>query len=130
ASVAFTGFITIFFNTDFSRQNFEEGYNEGVMAMGESVNSGEADSVLNIMLTFGWIIIVVFIIAIITSAICMYFYIGNKKPKAGSIMMIITGVEVGLGTDLTGFLPAVLFLIAGIVGLVRKPPKDPLAIEA
>ncbi|HLR22985.1 MAG TPA: DUF4064 domain-containing protein [Pseudogracilibacillus sp.] len=130
ASVAFTGFITIFFNTDFSRQNFEEGYNEGVMEMGESVNPGEADSVLNIMLTFGWIIIVVFIIAIITSAISIYFYIGNKKPKAASIMMIITGVVVGLGTALTGFLPALLFLIAGIVGLVRKPPKDPIAIEA
>src|SRR5699024_6815484 len=65
-----------------------------------------------------------------TSAISIYFYIGNKKPKAASIMMIITGVVVGLGTALTGFLPALLFLIAGIVGLVRKPPKDPIAIEA
>src|SRR5699024_8872358 len=86
----------------------------------ESVNPGEADSVLNIMLTFGWIIIVVFIIAIITSAISIYFYIGNKKPKAASIMMIITGVVVGLGTALTGFLPALLFLIAGIVVLKYK----------
>lgn len=129
ASVAFTGFITIFFNSDFSRQNFEEGYNEGAIEMGEPVNPGEADFILNIMLTFGWIIIAVFIIAIITSAISTYFYIGNKKPKAASIIMIITGVVVGLGTALTGFIPALLFLIAGIVGLVRKPPVDPIVTE-
>src|SRR5699024_12457256 len=71
-----------------------------------------------------------FIIAIITSVISIYFYNGNKKPKADSIMMIITGVVVGLGTALTGFVPALLFLSAGIVGLVRKPPNDPIAIEA
>src|SRR5699024_12674805 len=81
ASVAFKGFITIFFNTDFSRQNFEEGYNEGVMEMGESVKTGEADYVLNIMLTFGWIIIVVFIIALISSAISINIYIGNNTSK-------------------------------------------------
>src|SRR5699024_9651381 len=95
ASVAFTGFITIFFNTDFSRQNFEEVYNEGVMEIVEYVKHGEADYVLNIMLTFSWIIIVVFIIALTTSAISIYFYIGNNKLKAARIRMMITGVAVG-----------------------------------
>src|SRR5699024_12768344 len=128
ASVAFTGFITILLNTDFSRQHFDEGYNEGVVEMGESVHPGEADSVLNIMLTFGWIIIVVFIIAIITSAVSIYFYLGNHKPKAARIMMIITGVVVGLGTALTGFRPALILWIACFTGLLRKPPEFTLAM--
>src|SRR5699024_5239646 len=110
--------------------NFEERYNEGVMEMGESVYPGEEDSVLNNMLSFGCIIIVEFIIAIITSAIYIYFYIDNIKSIATSIMMIIAGVLVGFDTDLIGFLLVLLFLIASIVGLVRKTTKDPIAIEA
>lgn len=114
---AFVTFITSLTHLDTFKEGFQEGYNEG-----GAYNSEEADFILNILSGFGWVVTAVYVIGAILGIVAIVFFVGNKKPKAASIIMIITAVIVGLGTILTGFIPALLYLIAGIVGLVRKPP--------
>lgn len=124
-----TAIMVFFTNSDFTRESFAEGYNEGAMEIGEPVNPGEADMFLNFFVGFGWIVFVAALIGIILGTIAIFFYIGNKKAKVASIMLIIAAAVVGLGTFFIGFIPALLFLIAGIVGLVRKPPENLQATE-
>ncbi|WP_409254001.1 DUF4064 domain-containing protein [Bacillus sp. SCS-153A] len=52
---------------------------------------------------------------------------GNKKPVVAGILFILAALVVGLGTFGAGFLPGLLFLIAGIMAFVRKP-KEPVSM--
>ena len=125
-----TAVLVFFGNSDLVRESFVEGFEEGAMDAGGTYNPGEADMLLNFMIGFGWIVFIALLIAFVLGIISIFFYVGNKKPKAASIIAIVTGVVVGLGTMFTGFLPALLFVIAGIIGLVRKPPVNPEVTEA
>lgn len=123
-----TTFLVLMTRLDVFKEGFEEGYYDG--AIEGTYDNSEAAIVLNILSGFGWLVVSMFAIGIILGIISIFFYIGNKKPKAASIILIIGSVIVGIGTVLTGFMPALLYLIAGIIGLVRKPPvehTDPIA---
>src|SRR5699024_3391528 len=99
--------------------------NEEAIENGLEYNSGEADMVLSFISGLGWTTIIATVIGIILGIIAVFFFMGNKKPKAASILVLIGAVVVLFGTFFSGFLPAVLYAIAGIVGLVRKtPPSD------
>lgn len=115
-------FLMIFSNTGDFREAFQDGFVEGAGEEGVLTTSSEADIFLNFLLGFGWLVLVALIIGTILAIISIYFFSGNKKPVAASVMTILAAVIIGIGTIFTGFLPAILFLIAGIVGLVRKPP--------
>ncbi|WP_026571439.1 MULTISPECIES: DUF4064 domain-containing protein [Sediminibacillus] len=72
-----------------------------------------------------WYLIIVSLVAIILGIVALVFLKGNKKPKAAGIILIITAVlsfVLFMGMSL---IPAVLYLIAGIMALVRKP-KTPI----
>jgi hypothetical protein len=48
---------------------------------------------------------------------------GNKKPVLAGILFIAGAVLTAIISIGFGFVPAILYLIAGIVSLVRKPKK-------
>src|SRR5690625_4373625 len=98
---------------DVFKEGFEEGYYDG--AIEGTYDNSEAELLLNILSGFGWLVVAMFAIGIILGIISIFFYIGNKKPKAASIILIIGSVIVGIGTVLIGFMPALLYLIAGII---------------
>jgi hypothetical protein len=115
-------FLTIFSSSDLFRDGFEEGYTEGMMDEGLEAGN-EVNLMLNLISGLGWWIVFVAVLGIIAGILAMIFYAGNKKPKAASIILIVAAVIVGFGTLLAGLVPALLYLIAGIIGLVRKPPQ-------
>ncbi|MDZ5713213.1 DUF4064 domain-containing protein [Jeotgalibacillus haloalkalitolerans] len=70
---------------------------------------------------------VVVIISTILSIIALFAMKRNKKPKLAGGLLIASTLVVAVGTVLLGWLPALLFLIAGIMCFVRKPKvvEDP-----
>lgn len=104
---------------------------EGAVEEGMEVNPGDIESILNLLLGVGWIIFIVLLISLIFAALSIYFFKGNKKPIAAGIMAIIAAVLITIGTAFAGIVPGALYLIAGIMGLVRKPPitHDPHVAE-
>lgn len=50
---------------------------------------------------------------------------GNKNPKLAGWVLIIGAILTGIISVGAAFLPALLFLIAGIMCFVRKPPVEP-----
>ncbi|WP_335870389.1 DUF4064 domain-containing protein [Bacillus sp. 2205SS5-2] len=72
----------------------------------------------------GWVIVAAGVIGLVIGLIAIFSLKGNKKPKLAGILLIIGAVIIALMTLLFGWLPALLFLIAGIMSLVRKPKQD------
>ncbi|MFB1082933.1 DUF4064 domain-containing protein [Jeotgalibacillus sp. JSM ZJ347] len=70
---------------------------------------------------------VVVIISTILSLIAVFAMKRNKKPKLAGGLLIASALVVGVATLLIGWLPALLFLIAGIMCFARKPKvvEDP-----
>ncbi|HLR59757.1 MAG TPA: DUF4064 domain-containing protein [Pseudogracilibacillus sp.] len=114
--------ILLFSNNDNFRIMFEEGFMEGSMEEGLQVNPGDAQLFLNFLLGLGWIALIVLLVSTVLGIIAMYFFIGNKKPVAASVVILIAAIIIIVGTALAGVVPGVLYLIAGIMGLVRRPP--------
>lgn len=114
--------ITMFSHTDFFRFNFAEGFNEG-MAEDGMEGAVDATSVLNFMSGFGWVLSVITILTVVAGILGIIFFKGNKRPKAASIILIVSSVILFFGSLGMGFLPAILYVIAGIMGLVRKLPQ-------
>lgn len=67
--------------------------------------------------------IIVSIIAMILGILAVVLLKGNKKPKAAGIILLITGILTAVLTIGFSFLPSLLYLIAGILALVRKPKQ-------
>ncbi|SDB85793.1 DUF4064 domain-containing protein [Shouchella lonarensis] len=57
----------------------------------------------------------------------------SKKSVASGVlflvMIVIYGLMVGLWMFLLSFLPILMYLIAGIISLVRRAPKDPVSLQ-
>jgi len=87
----------------------------------------DIDVVLGLFSTGGWAIIIASIIGIIFGIIAIISIKGNKNPKLAGWMYIVGGVLVGIISLGLGFLPALLFIIAGIMCFVRKQPAEPTA---
>ncbi len=102
---------TSFSQTDFFMYNILEGY-----------GTPEEMFVVNIMTGVGWFLAILSFLALIAGIIALFFFKGNKRPKPASIILIITSVIILLGTFGMGFFAFICYLIAGIMGLVRKPP--------
>lgn len=74
----------------------------------------------------GSLLIILPIVAIILGIIAMVLLKGNKQPIAAGIIFIATGVIYVILTMGGGILSGVLYLIAGILCLTRKPNQPPL----
>lgn len=56
----------------------------------------------------------------------IYFFAGNKHPKVASGLTILAALTLVLGLFLFGIIPAIFYMISGVMGLVRKRPfSDP-----
>lgn len=111
-----------FSNTDSFKEFFQERLLKETQDQGAAVTSSDVDLLFDTITGIGGGFLVSVIISAILGAISLYFFRRNKKPIAASILSLIAAVVIGVGTLLFGFIPALLFLIAGIVGLVRKRP--------
>ncbi|MEI5907753.1 DUF4064 domain-containing protein [Bacillus spongiae] len=72
----------------------------------------------------GWFAVAGGVIGIVLGAVAIFSLKGNKNPKLAGILLIIAAVLVGvMAFFFFGWIPALFFLIAGIVSLVRKSRK-------
>lgn len=103
---------------------FVEGFNEEMVS--EGLDTLDPTSFVGGMSLFFNFILIIFITALIVGAIAAFLFKNNNKPKAASIILIIAAVIVTIGTVGLGLITGILLLIAGIMGLVRKPKiNDP-----
>ncbi|THE14167.1 DUF4064 domain-containing protein [Bacillus timonensis] len=68
----------------------------------------------------GWYFIIVGILAIILGIVSLVLLKGDKHPKAAGIILIIVAVLSALATVLISIISSILYLVAGILCLVRK----------
>ncbi|MBS4193881.1 DUF4064 domain-containing protein [Lederbergia citri] len=81
----------------------------------------DANMILDMMSTAGSALIIAAILGVVLGIIALIAIKGNKKPKLAGTMFIIGAVLIGVITIGFGFLPALLYLIAGIMCFARKP---------
>jgi len=114
--------------SDFVVENFTEGFNEGLAEEGME-GAMDASSFLNIVAGLGWFLTFISIVGIVIGIIAIIFFKDNKRPKAAGIILIIGSIVILLATFGAGFFTFVVYLIAGIMALVRKPPQSELDVE-
>ncbi|WP_078379023.1 DUF4064 domain-containing protein [Sutcliffiella halmapala] len=81
----------------------------------------DAGAILGLIESVGPFLIILGIITVVLGLVGIFTIKGNKKPVLAGIMFILAALVIGVGTIGFGFLPAILFLIAGIMSFVRKP---------
>lgn len=86
-----------------------------------SVNPEDIEMALGFLSGGGWALIIAAILGVILGIIGVIAIKGNKKPKLAGLMFIIGAVVVGVISFGFGFLPALLYLIGGIMCFARKP---------
>ncbi|KIL52102.1 DUF4064 domain-containing protein [Jeotgalibacillus soli] len=90
----------------------------------------DAAFIMDVMSSLGWGFAAIVAVSTILSIISVVVLRGNRKPKLAGGLFIGSALLVGLGTLLFGWLPALLFLIAGIMCFARKPKQaDPFEDE-
>ena len=78
----------------------------------------------------GTYFIIVVLISTILSIVAVVVVRGNRKPKLAGGLLIGSAVLVGVATVFLGWLPALLFLIAGIMCFARKTKiEEPITHE-
>lgn len=119
--------LNVLFSDEQTRLDFErEMMNDPTVA-----ESGMDPAMISAFFSgLGTYFIVVVVISTILSIIAMVVVRGNRKPKLAGGLLIGSSVLVGLGTFFAGWLPALLFLIAGIMCFARKPKvEEPVTHE-
>ncbi|WP_066187611.1 DUF4064 domain-containing protein [Gracilibacillus timonensis] len=84
----------------------------------------EVNAAFELLGSLGTFLIVVSIIAIIAGIIACILYKGDNKPKIASIIVLVIGVISTLITFGLGIFAGIFYVIAGIMGLVRKPKPE------
>lgn len=116
--------VLLFSNLDEIRKLFQEDYvkEEALPVTFESI-----DAFLNLFISLRWLVVLTVIVGTVLGTLSLYYFVGNKNPRAASILAIVSAVIIPLDTLLSGFIPAILFLIAGVMGLMRKTSNTPYA---
>lgn len=103
---------------------FVRGYNEALAAEGLSAASeAEALDILNFLVGASTVVLIVAIIALVVGIVAAILFAGNKNPFAASLLLVISAVVILIGSLGSGIITAVLYIIAGIMGFVRKDPN-------
>jgi flagellar motor component MotA len=109
-------------NSDEIRNSVEQEFSNDPTLTAEDTNY-----ILQMMDSMGPFLIGLGLISSILGLIAVLLIKGNKKPIVSGILFILAALVVGLGTVGIGFLPGILFLIAGIMSFVRKS-KEPVTM--
>ncbi|RIW38412.1 DUF4064 domain-containing protein [Bacillus salacetis] len=92
-----------------------------------TLTAEDTNYILDMMDSMGPFLIGLGLLSSILGLIAVLLIKGNKKPIISGILFILAALIVGLGTVGIGFLPGILFLIAGIMAFVRKS-KEPVTM--
>lgn len=86
-----------------------------------AITTQDSTFIIGIAESMGWYLILIGVIASILGLIAVLTIVKNRKPILSGIMFILAALVIGVGTIGFGFIPGLLFLIAGIMAFVRKP---------
>lgn len=86
-----------------------------------AITTQDSSFIIGIAESMGWYLILIGVIASILGLIAVLTIVKNRKPILSGIMFILAALVIGVGTIGFGFIPGLLFLIAGIMAFVRKP---------
>lgn len=104
------------FSDESVRQDFKQQ-----LSQDPEMNTANSNMMLDAIGSSGWVIVIAALIALVMGVVSAVSLKGNKKPKLAGILLIIAAIINTIVTFLIGWLPALLYLIAGIMSLVRKP---------
>jgi hypothetical protein len=111
--------IGVFFNAIKDDPEFQAMMDEE-MSADPALAEADMGALMGIFESVGPFLVIVGIIAGVLGIIGIVAIKGNKKPVLAGVMMILAALVIGLGTIGFGFIPGLLFLIAGIMCFVRK----------
>lgn len=114
---ALFGFLMYFLmvNPEFSEEMEQQ------MAADPAVEEMDMTAFMDTLALAGPTWIAVGLISLVLGVIGIIALKGNKKPVLAGVMLILAALVIGIGTFGLGFIPAILYLIAGIMAFVRKP---------
>ncbi|MDX8046348.1 DUF4064 domain-containing protein [Gracilibacillus sp. S3-1-1] len=90
----------------------------------QQTDIGDVQLILDTMGSFGTVIVVSSIIAIVVGIVASILFKGNNKPVIASILLLVTSVVIIFITYGLGIFAGIFFIIAGIMGLARKPKQE------
>ncbi|WP_018932051.1 DUF4064 domain-containing protein [Gracilibacillus lacisalsi] len=79
---------------------------------------------LDMIGSIGTVMIVGAIISIVAGIVAMFFFKGNSRPKTASIILLVVGGVTTIITFGGAIFAGIFYIIAGIMGLVRKPKQE------
>ncbi|MGP7817279.1 DUF4064 domain-containing protein [Niallia sp. 01092] len=88
------------------------------------ISGADLNSFMHSMTSGGWLISIAALLVFILGIVAIASVKKNKNPKKAGILFILSALIIGISTLGGGFLPAILYLIAGIMSLVRKPKES------
>ncbi|WP_167578602.1 DUF4064 domain-containing protein [Jeotgalibacillus proteolyticus] len=119
--------LNAFFSDEQVRREFEQELENDPDLAASGMNVSD---IIDLFSGLGTYFIIVVLISTILSIVAIVVVRGNRKPKLAGGLLIGSALLVGLGTLLLGWLPALLFLIAGIMCFARKPKvTEPVSPE-
>ncbi|WP_163538912.1 DUF4064 domain-containing protein [Gracilibacillus sp. YIM 98692] len=104
-----------------------QGVLEDIVEQDPNVSQNEINDLQMMMQGMGQvgtIILIGAILCVILGIVAMFLFKGNKKPKAAGILLIVVGGVTTLITFGFALFAGVFYVIAGIMGLVRKPKQE------
>lgn len=72
----------------------------------------------------GWYVLIGTILAILAGAIAIYYLRGNKNNIIAGILLVLSAVLATFMTFLLAWPAAIIYLLAGIMALVRRPKQS------
>ncbi|KMJ59070.1 hypothetical protein AB685_08370 [Bacillus sp. LL01] len=115
-----TAIIGVFLNFGMSDPEFTTMM-EQEMGADPAMEGMDMSSFMDMLALAGPTLLTVGILSLILGVIGIIAIKGNKKPVLAGIMLILAALVIGIGTIGFGFIPAILYLIAGIMAFARKP---------
>ncbi|WP_409303853.1 DUF4064 domain-containing protein [Peribacillus sp. SCS-155] len=116
--IAFAGILTIAFKDNALQSELERELEKDPNLQAANVDVG---TVMNFMEGLGWGFVAIVVVSTVLAVIAAFAFRKNRRPKLAGGLLIASTLIVGIGTILIGWLPALLYLIAGIMAFVRKP---------
>ncbi|MEF2292752.1 MULTISPECIES: DUF4064 domain-containing protein [Virgibacillus] len=99
------------------QQLFEEVLQE------EGTNEVSAEDLSQTVESAATTMLIVSIVSVIFGLISIFLLVGNKKPKIAGVILLITAIGGTFLTMFFGSFGGVVYLVAGIMALVRKEKK-------